>query len=381
MSHFVGIGLVLGFLLPHSSTALLLVNPLLCLFYKCFKQNRGFYKYNWIVFVPIIVSLLINLPQEISTKSALLTLTILLYFFCFPIVGKVKVPNAYFYILLGVIFATQIAYAYNITFIERFLNTYYPLSEEDKAVLYQQEHITVDTILNYRLGGLYHNSNQCARYLTFLLTAFVIFNSEKSYKKLLPFVAVSYYAILLTGSRTGFVVASLGIIAYFFVEKRVSSLWRTIVIVAFIAVFLVLTFSGSNTFRGFNVIGGFGNSASLKMNTFAYYLFSENSVIRILIGYLDFLRFDISGASDYVMKKFDADYGYLIFQYGFVGFIAILLYFFSLFRRVDINKKLFFILFLWMFSSTIVTSFRAFFIFMLLLSVIYSNNGNMNIDK
>lgn len=380
MAHFVGIGLTLGFLLPHTSTAFLLVNPLLCLFYQCFKQNRVYYKRNWLVLAPILLTLLINLPQGVTMKAMISCLTIMLYFACFPMVGRVKIPNFYFYFILGVVLLSQVAYAYNIGFMERVLNTYYPISEEDVAAIYAQNTVSADSMLDFRLGGLFHNANQCSRYITFLLAGFLVLNNEKPIRKLLPFIVIAYYAVLLTGSRTGFVVASLVLIAYLFVDKRITAVWRTIVVVGAVAVFVVMTLLGSDTFRGFNVIEGFGNSANLKMDTFAYYLSSENSVLRILFGYLDTSRFDNSGATYYVMNSFDSDYGDIIFSFGFIGFVAIFFYFFNIFKKLKNEGRVFFVLFLWMYSSTVITSFRAFFIFILLFSVNYSKNKNTTID-
>ena len=372
MSHFVGIGLVLGFLLPHSSTAIMLVNPLLCLFYQCYKQNQVYYKNNWIVLVPVVVSLFINLPQGISSKSILIASTILLYFFCFPMVGKVKVPNGYLYFILGFVLLSQMAYAFNIAFMERVLNTYYPISEDDTAALYQQNAVNADNLLDFRLGGLFHNSNQCARYITFLLAGFLVFNNEKPIRQMLPFVIISFYAVLLTGSRTGFVVASAIIITYLFIDNRISAAWRYGTVFIAVAVFVFLVFGGSSTFRGFDVTNT--GSVDLKQATFRYYLSTENSILRILLGYLDTNRFNSSEANSHVMNSFDSDYGSIIFSYGFIGFFAILLYFYTIFRRMDKYGRLFFILLLWMYSSTIVKSYRALFLFLLLLSCVYNQH-------
>lgn len=374
MSHLVGIGLVLGFLLPHTSTYLLLANPLLCLFYQCFKQNRVYYKNNWMVIIPILLSLFINYPQGVEMRALYSCMAILLYFFCFPMVVNVRIPNIYFYFILLFVFISQIAYAYNISYMEKILNTYYPLSEEDVAGLNQQNTVNADNILNFRLGGLFHNSNQCARYITFLLAGFIILNSEKAVRKMLPFILISFYAMLLTGSRSGFAVASLIIIVYLFVDKRLSLIWRLLVSAIAVSIFIALIWSGSDTFRGFNIQDGFSGSASVKMNTFAYYLSSETSVLRLLLGYLDVSQFDIGSATSYVMHNFDSDYGSIIFSYGFIGFFSILLYFFTIYRKMNSNGRLFFILLLWMFSSTIIKSYRAVFLFMLILSFVYDKN-------
>lgn len=376
MSHFVGIGLVLGFLLPHSSTVFLMVNPLLCVFYQLYKQNQVFYKNNWIVLAPILLTLLINLPQGVSSKAMMSSVAILLYFFCFPMVGKVKIPNVYFYFILGFILLSQLAYAFDIAFMERLLNTYYPLSEEDASAIREQHVVSADNYLNFRLGGLYHNANDCARTLCFLLVGFLVLNNEKPIRKLLPFVIISFYAVLLTGSRTGFVVASAIIITYLFIDDRISAAWRYGTVFIAVTVFVFLVFGGSSTFRGFNVTNT--GSADLKQATFRYYLSTENSVLRILLGYLDTKMFNNSEANYHVMNRFDSDYGSIIFSYGFIGFFAILLYFFTIFRKMDKYGRLYFFLLLWMYSSTIVKSYRAIFIFMLLLSCVYGQHKKNN---
>ncbi|MBO7493975.1 MAG: hypothetical protein J6T87_07525 [Bacteroidales bacterium] len=373
MSHFVGIGLVLGFLLPHSSIALYLVNPLICVFYQLFKQNRVYYKWSWLVLVPILITLFINLPQGVETKSLLICFTLMLYFACFPIVGGVKIPNGYFYFILVFILLTQVAYAFNISFVERILDTFYPIMESDTEAIYNQRAVNASNIYDFRLGGLYHNGNDCSRFLTFLLAAYLILNSMKPFVKHIPFVAMSFYGVLLTGSRTGFVVASLFVVAYLFVDKRTSVTWKVIMMLVAVVGFAFLTLMGSNVFRGVNVVKGFSDSANYKMDTFGYYLSTENSAVRLLLGYLDSTRFDKSEAITHVMSKFDSDYGGIIFCYGFIGFASILLFFFTVFKRMRSEGRLFFVLLLWMYSSTIIQSYRAVFLFMLLLSVIYNN--------
>lgn len=372
MSHLVGIGLVLGFLLPHTSTLFLLVNPLLCLFYLSFKQNRVYYKNNWMVVIPILLSLFINYPQGVDIKALYICVVIILYFFCFPMVVNVRVPNVYSYFILVFIFISQVAYAYDISFMEQILDTYYPISDEDLAGIYERNVVDSSNILDFRLGGLYHNSNQCARYITFLLAFFLVLNNEKPIRMLLPFIVIALYAVLLTGSRTGFVVASAVIIVYLFVDHKVSSMWRYVSVVLVVAGYAFLVFGATNVFRGFNIFDT--GSTDMKLNTFKYYISSENSVIRLLFGYLDISKFSTSRLVVNVMNFFDSDYGSIIFSYGFIGFFSIILYYFTLFKRMNGNGRIFFLLLIWMYSSTIIKSYRALFLFMLLLSCVYNQH-------
>lgn len=367
MSHFVGIGLVLGFLLPHTSTAFLLVNPLLCLFYQCFRQNRILYKYNWIVLAPILLTLFINFPQGVSQKAIISNLTLILYFYTFPMVGRVKIQEIYFYLILVVVVLSQLAYVLGIPLLVDFLNTYYPFSEDNVYYSHLQNTITRENYMNFRLGGLYRNPNQCSRSLTFLLAAYLALNKDKTIRRMLPFVVICFYGVLLTGSRTGFIIASLLFVTHLFFDKKVNEKVRYLIVFILIAIFVYLV-SGGASIRSLEIVNT--GSSDAKFNTFSYYLSMENSLIKILFGYLESTRFDsVFGIMDY----FDSDYGYLIFQYGFVGFSAIILYYYTVFKRVDKRSRVFFILMLWMLTSTIVTSYRAVFIFTLLLSIVYGN--------
>lgn len=375
--HLFGIVLLVAFLLPHSNTLFLLANPVLCLLLVfCFYKSRKWKPYVIIVVVSIILSILVNL-QESSQKAFLSTFTILLYFFCFPFVGKVRVNNNYLYICLGYIFLSQIVYVLNIPFLTVFFDNAYPIGEDTPWVEYMQTHITYDTVLNYRLGGLYHNPNQCATYLCFLLSFFLVNNNEKRRNRnVLIFSVFAFLSILFTGSRTGFVVASFVLYFGLLHQKRNrGSIGYLFVAIAIILVYYLI--NNGNELRGFDVRSGFQNSANLKWDTFVYYLGHESSVVHLLFGHLDTSLF--IGGNTNVMNAFDSEYGELVFRFGFVGIVFMLLFWWMTAKRLDRSCRFFFLNFLWVISSTIVASYRAFFIFMLLLSAIYSNCIELNI--
>lgn len=377
MPHLVGIGLVLGYILPHSSTLFLLVNPVLCLFYQLFKQNTGGYKYNVVVFVGLLLSLVVNINQEIEQKSLLSFITICLYFMCFPIVKNVKVYNIYIYIILAYIIVSQLAYVLGISSISNYLDTYYPYSDRfENEYISMKSHIGWNNLFDFRLGGIYRNPNQCAYYVSSLLVFYLISNKDKNIDKVLLFVLLCFISALLTGSRTGFLIVSfIIIIDVFFIRKTSKVLKNISVLVLFVMglyVFIIQEASALS-YRALDISGGREGSLQAKLDVLFYYLSNEKSVVKLLFGYLDPTRF-VPESID-VMSKFDADIGYLIYQFGFVGSIIIIIYFVSLFKRCNGTGRLFFILLFWSVSSSVITSYRAFFVFMLLLSCVYSNNG------
>ena len=127
----------------------------------------------------------------------------------------------------------------------------------------------------------------------------------------------------------------------------------------------------SETLRSFSVIQGFHNSANAKFNVLVYYLKNENSIMRYLCGYLDMSRLRVF-AED-VMSSFDCEYGYLIFNFGFVGFVSILCYYYLMYKKINNIGRIFFVNFLWMISSSLIMSYRSIFIFFILMSYVYNN--------
>lgn len=372
--HLVGICILLAFLLPHTSTFFQLVNPLLCIFLVSrFWSSRKWQPFVLVTLFPIIISILLNF-QNASVKSFQSTFTIFLYFACFPIVGRVRIRNMYLFFCLAYIFLSQIVYMLGIPVLTYFFDRVYPITDElmQHKYNYIQSHIEYGTLLDYRLGGIYHNSNDCARFLTMLMAFFLAVNHPKNVKNVIIFILVSYVGILLTGSRTGFVVGSL--IAYFgfLRHNNLSGRVRYLVwAMVFLGVYYI--FQGHISFRGLNVEEGLEGSANMKLETFLYYLRSENSVLAYLFGHLDISLFN-GGIGEDVMNSFDSEYGSLIFRFGFIGFAGILLFYWNVARRIPKEKWFYFFILLWIITSTIVASFRAFFVFMLLTSIVYANN-------
>lgn len=372
MSHMLGISLVLFFLLPHTHVALLLVNPLICIFFKLFRINRLWCKENLLVLIPICITLLLNLSDGVTLKSLQRFVAIFLCFSFFPLIGQTKLRNEYLCIILFCIIFSQLVYIFKIPILIELFNRYYPVSETFvNQFKHMQASITFYNMLDFRLGGLYRNSNQCARYLTMLLASFIVSNNNKTIKQLLPFLIANFVAVLITGSRTGFVIASLIIVLYLNVNVSIILNLKKVFMLIMIILLSYCIVKWSETLRSFSVIQGFHNSANAKFNVLVYYLKNENSIMRYLCGYLDMSRLRVF-AED-VMSSFDCEYGYLIFNFGFVGFVSILCYYYLMYKKINNIGRIFFVNFLWMISSSLIMSYRSIFIFFILMSYVYNN--------
>lgn len=374
LNHIVGISIVVALLLPHSNALLQAINPLLCIVLAYYSKRRTENAKFWVI-LPIAFSLLINLTG-IQMKAFLSVVSLLMYFSLFPIVGRVKIHNAYLYVCLFFILLSQVIYAIGIPFLVNFFDTMYPISEDTvtgAAFRYTATHVTMDTIYNYRLGGLYHNPNICSEFLTFLLAFYLVQQENLKKKVTWIFPVVAFFAIIFTGSRTGFVIAVVLIMSILYVKKEIDNIY---IVIAVISAALYLFVGAESSLRGLDLEGGMNSSANLKWETFTHYLITEQSVIRYLFGYADMGLFDVKDSN--VMGAFDSDYGYLFFCYGFIGFAGILSFCFLIMQKLEKSVRLYFFVLLWMVSNSIFMSYRASFAFMLLLSILYSNTYSVH---
>ncbi len=371
VSSILGLGIIIGFILPHSNMATLLVNPLLCIVFWLLKDSKTCFRASGLFIIPLLLSLLANLLHVTSLKPVMLCVTLMMYAFVFPFSNRqISVSPIFFYVTLFIILVSQLAYILDISFITNLLDSLYPFEGERESMYsHMRSSITVDNMLNYRLGGLYRNPNDCARSITLLFVSYLILFRNK---RVLPFLVLSMVGIILTGSRTGTVVGMLIIVAFVFYCRSFPTILKVLVIVATIVV-TFLSASSDFVLRGLDISSGLNNSANLKWDTFLFYFQNETSLSKILIGYLDPFRFDSGGMA---MSQFDADYGYLIFNYGLLGFAGILFYSMYLWGKMSKPGRVYFILLLWMITSTIFSSYRCVFEYMLLLSLVFNQNYN-----
>ena len=375
-----GWAIVLAFLLPHTNTFLLLINPLLCVCLQAYSGKRISYKQNIIVVFPLIITLTLGvILQDVAFKAVAMTIAMIMYYYCFPLVRINKLPNKYLYICLVVIVISQMAYVLQIPYATDLLDTLYPIEGSDvNGILYVQSNATIDDVFEYRMGGLYRNANLCAMSLTLLLATYILLNYENSFRKNLVYVITCCIGILLTGSRTGFVVMSAIVVSYTFIDKKINQYWRSLVIIIIAIGLLYVMSTGSENYRALNVSSGLNDSISMKFRTFLYYITNEDSLLGLLFGYMDATLFHSASA---YMNYFDSDYGNIIFCYGIIGFLAICYYFVTIFLKMDSIGKIYMITLLWMISAAIISSYRHLFIFMLLLTLIFQIHLRTQIKK
>lgn len=364
-----GLIVMIAFLLPHTSMALMLANPILCL--ALFFTRPNDLKIFNPVFIPIVAiveAIVFNLGRVSDFKAVLTAVTIILYFVTFPLVSNIKLKNIYIYLIFFIIFLTQVGYMLDLGFITSFVDRYYPISWNEAGIENMINTIDVNNYRSFRLGGLYRNPNHCAKYISLLLAIFFIQNKNKKTISLLVVAAIALFAVSLTGSRTGFLVS--GLLIFFAVRGNTSN--KTLKLfteLLLIVLFIYMLVSGSIG-RGTAIGEGMNDSFGLKLKLTVNYILNEQSVIRLLFGNLDATLFQTD-----TLYSFDCDYGYFIYCFGFIGFFSIFYLLYRLFKKTAKKDRFFFLTCLWMLTSSMIMSYRTVFVFFLLLPLaIYQNN-------
>ena len=375
-SIIVGVVFVLSILLPHKGV-LYLINPLLLLFlaYRYSSIKR-------ITLMQIAMAIIIVLSLswnffagvDISSKSFVRLFYILELLLFFPFCGNHKLPNVFIYFVVVIILLSQICYVYNVGVLIDFFNQLYPYTgsldseSADYLVSQSQEADSLSALEAIRFGGLFHNPNQCMKYISLCSVAFILENHGRRLITFLPFFAIVGISSVLSGSRTGFVIvlSSLAIaLAFRFVKYKVAIL----LVVILSAIIVPPIFSSlKDDYRLFQISSGLssGGSISLKYANLHSYLQRVDSFRALVVGNASIESIkELYGVS---FTKFDSEWGNAIYYYGILFTIIYFSFLIQLVIRLKGYYRIAGLILLWIISSTILFSFRTSFAFMFILS-------------
>lgn len=374
----VGIGFLLSLIIPQSNIFLFLITPLLCIFFKFgITGNNQQLGAKYLVLFSFSITFLMYLlsVQSINIKPILSFANIILVFAVFPNIGGVRIRNALLYFALLYVLFSQLIYILNVPMLSNLLDTLYPVEDEHLAIV--MENVSVQNRAFFRSGGIYRNPNDCARIITLLIAIFAVENRDGKLSEKIPFIAISLVSVFLTGSRTGLAV-SLLILVFGFVlnQKRRGSTIRIVFIAALVSILLFSVFNATDLrITDYNNTG----SIDIKFATFMNYLSQNNGLIESLFGNLDPDSF--VATTGMVLDAFDADYGYLYYCYGIIGFLCVVVFFVNLYNRMNKSKRFVMLLLVWAVSNSLIFSFRMFFPMMLVFSRCLCESANNNVPQ
>lgn len=367
----VGFCFLIGLLLPHTSMAFLMMNPLMCLFlfsrYRFDTYRKGMNQIRVMLLCAMLMTFVINVGS-VEPKAIVAAIYLMILFFCFPMVSSVRLRNIFLLIGLGVILLTQLAYIFHVTPIISIIDQYYPIMEEDEnRIAWMQGEIDASNVFTFRNGGLYRNPNNCSRAIDFVLAAFLIENRKSNLSLNVAVMVAAMLGILMTGSRTGLVVTLL-IIFLFIRQDNLISVGKQRILYILFALGVLYMMRGSLEFRGMQVGEGMNESSNLKWEIFKNYISSESNPIKLIFGTLQSTR------------PFDAEYGYIVGQYGFIGLLVYCVFWYKLFKTTRKENRCIFPILLWMLSSSIMMAYRSAFLAMMIFSLYYQRTSEIGTE-
>lgn len=383
-SHLLGVAMLLGLFLPHISTALMAINPLMLLmlyYINRKKSNTSFSIVKLFLCTVIFISFFysfITVSHE-SDKYIFSSVFLMMLIMFFPFTGPSQIHGSYFFFAIGFILFTQLIYLFNLPSLQKTLEMLYPVEKLTASSFeYMTENISSSNIFNFRLGGVFRNANQSARFTCLITAVYLADRHNESLRKTGLYLLLAFISVLLTGSRTGLVVFSLIIFVFLYRNHSIKRNLKVALVLLVMIAIVPSFFTGSTQFRGFNVSQGFNDSANVKWYVLMDYLSQHNSAFHLLFGYGDVNTFQPSKIN--IFPIFDSEYGELIYTYGFVGFILVIIFYIKSIRICRKENRLFFIILLWAITSTILLSYRMSFLFMLFLSHFVSLNNSSRIQ-
>lgn len=371
------IAILLGLFLPdwNYSNAIQGIFPLILFIFLKLKGHFFFNKNSILVLIVFMFSFLVNvLYNNINIESFLRLLSFILLFGLFPFTKPIKISKVVLYLSLLFIFFSQIAYSFGIHSFINFFDNIYPYTGD--KLIYQTDFLLksangFDSMINRRYGGLYHNPNQCVRYVSLIFIVFLI-ESKKSNNYLIkiPFIIIVYFSVLLSGSRTGLIVITFLILYDILIYgTHKVNFKKSFFFISFIIGLLIIYFYLSDFgFRIFDLAEGSATSLNAKFVLFNDFLKQLTSPVKFIFGHFSNENME----SMYGMSMLDSEWGELFYRFGILGSIAIVLFYIKLWRTKDSNIRFFMVILLWGITSTILFSFKMSFLFMLMLSNYYS---------
>lgn len=378
--HIIGVIFLMAVLLPHTGV-LYLINPLLLLFLALRYSSRIKSPIQEMLVIIVVVSLAWNVLAgvEITSKSFIRAVYICELFLFFPFCKSIRIPNLYLYSVSGIILLSQLSTVLNVGPLITLFDTVYPPNGEfewqtsDYLVSHAQDADSLSDLQKIRFGGLFHNANQCMKYMSLCFIVFLIENFSNKFKQLIPFIIITVISTLLAGSRTGFIIILLASVTVFYMRnhnQKTVDIKRIIIPLSISVLFLYLI-SSAVDLRIFQIaIGGEKDgSISVKYENLDDYLQRINTARALLVG--NFSMESVKDLYHTYYTGFDSEWGDAIYMYGFAWLFLYGLFLLHIIRNIKGVEVISVFILIWIVSSTMILSYRTSFAFMLVLSKYY----------
>ncbi len=310
----------------------------------------------------IIFSIYFNFFQ-IEIKNALRLLQITLGFLVFPLAINSDTINIKF-LRFGIAFVSicTLLDVFNVPFFFIFREYFYPIPFDVWGV--GRDLSAVD--LSKRFGSIFYNPNLLGQSMLLIFILYLLITFQKKLNRIdFIFLFSNVFCILISKSRTAFVIFGFVTFCYFFQFYKNKLKYLIVPIIIF---FILYFLSGSRLLDIGNTAGG---SMDQKWQILFSYLsgLSFSDTVAVLFGTL--LQ-DI---------QFDNDLGNIIYYLGFIGLFYIV--FFYLFESISaaFSVKYFYSFLLISYGATLLINFKFYIFTIIILSSLRSISKKINADR
>jgi len=211
---------------------------------------------------------------------------------------------------------------------------------------------------NFRAGSVFINFNNYSQFVVMMFSIFLFYKYKNkiSNKTFIFIIIIVFVNLVLTGSRTGFLVSiflvMITLIIYFYKNRFTLSKYIKVVLITSLFLILLGTFYSNLNFSDFRLLEvnqGIDNSLNYKYTTFLN-MVREMNIIQFLIGF---------GPYDYqsqFIEQVDFDLGNILTYFGLAGMIFFVLFVYFTFRENKNYKKSYSLLLFYLLLVFILTS-------------------------
>lgn len=381
-NHLLSLVWLIFLIFPNNQIFFLLVPFLFLILFRfnprVFTTIRGF-TFSFVLI--LLLSVILNANElYFEFKDLARTLVFILTFICFGNIKGNKILSSYIYIAVGYLVLSQFAGIVNFTPFTNLIDAYY-LKDEGISAIEASSRFEISEYGVFRLGGIFINPNQYARFLELVLLIILCEIKQFSKRNFFILVSIIIFSLIATGSRTSLIVLVLTIV-YFLFSSKTFTLNKSIFIACTIVLLggLFFTYFETENLRVLKVDEGFDNSLGAKFQLLEKYLISEVSFLTLLFGNSTLNSF--GSYTGIHIAGMDFEIGNLLLNYGVLFIIVLITFYIKIFKTLTVQYKILFIILLWMFSSSILLSYRMAAIWLLVLSVYYQRSLNeMNYEN
>lgn len=325
----------------------------------------------WLI-VSIFLSLLFNLSESYisSDKIVLRDVTLAIILFASRNLRGGTILKPYIWFALIYVFLSQVTFVYDIPYLTSLYDRLYHITSfyYEQLSIDSRNYDVVDAGVSLRLGGLYYNSNNCASFISLILALALCESRQFRRSEIALFCVLAFVAIMFTGSRTSILVYAAILLLYLYNTGNK----RLLVVVLGVAMVLAaVSLEVLQEFRMFKINEGMSNSFGVKMAIIGNYLRQ--------VGFVDFV-FGAGGTEALVYNYHqsfvgtDCDLGDLLVSYGVLFYIFYVGFYIAVGRRLRREYLVVLLVLVWMFSNTIMFSYRMSAVWMMTLGVLYKKS-------